>query len=93
MTITINVQTSLNIASRLRQKSFSNSNLNEILDLEREFGITLKPLHPNTSDPNLAKHFIVKVDNMTIAEKVISRLLKIKYVEGAYIKPPDQLPQ
>ena len=91
MTITINVQISLDIASRLNQKS-SNSKISEILDLEREFGVTLKPLHDNISDPILLRHFIVKVDNMTIAKKVINQLLKIKYIEGAYIKPPDKQP-
>jgi hypothetical protein len=92
VTVIINVQISLDVALSLCLRLSVNNEHNEICDLESEFGVTLKPLHENTSDPILIRHFIMEVDNMITAKKLINHLLKIKYVEGAYIKTADELP-
>lgn len=92
MTIIINVQLALDEAISFNQRSLSNNPLTEIEEIQREYRVSFEPLHKNTKDIALLRHFIVKVDNRTKAEKLINQLLRIKYVEGAYIKPKDELP-
>jgi hypothetical protein len=57
-----------------------------------ELGLTLEPLHPGATDPELASQFFVTVpDERTAAE--VSRRLGIQgAVEAAYLKPPDAAP-
>ena len=52
---------------------------------------TLQPVHPTTHDSTLATFFTVEVDDPARAAKLVERLLKDPSVDGAYIKPDDEL--
>lgn len=92
MPVLINVQFTPAIAEKLHKKSQQDEDLTEIFNIESDFQITIKPLHPNTKDPYLITHFITELPDETVAKQVISRLLRSKFVEAAYIKPQDESP-
>jgi hypothetical protein len=54
--------------------------------------IELRPIHPGTTDPDLARYFTAEVPDRTTVDRVIAQLLQSEAVEAAYIKPPDELP-
>jgi hypothetical protein len=64
----------------------------EVLRTARELGIDLHPLDPAGVDPFLATTFMVEVEDVADAERVVSRLRGASGVESAYLKPPDALP-
>lgn len=90
--VLINVQFSPAIAEKLHKKSQPDEGLTQIFNIESDFKVTLKPLHPNTKDPYLITHFIMELPDEILAKQVISRLLRSKFVEAAYIKPQDESP-
>ena len=55
-------------------------------------GLTLKPIHPGTKDPNLQTYFMVEVQDPEKAQELVDRLQKLSGIEAAYVKPPDELP-
>lgn len=57
-----------------------------------QLGVALQPLHPGSSDPVLSGYFNTDVTDQGAAERVIDRLLHVKGVEAAYIKPRDEMP-
>jgi len=86
--IRLNVQVSKDYAYKLHERSsVSDGELTEILNVEREFGTIIKPLHPGTKDPHLISHFMVELTNKATADRMSARLLQSKYIEAAYIKP------
>lgn len=91
MPIVINVQTSSDLASNLKQRSQDRSVV-EIERVERKFGIELKRLHQYTNDPLLKCHFVIELENDNLAVELVDKLLHIKGIEGAYIKPPAESP-
>ena len=89
MVVHINIQISQDVAYKLHQRSsISDRELAEIFNIERDFNLIIKPLHPGAKDPRLIRHFIVEVSDKATAELVVASLLQSKYVEAAYIKPP-----
>lgn len=89
MVIRLSIQVSLDIADKLHQRSsISDGELAEILNVERNFNLIIKPLHPGAKDPRLISHFMIEVPDKATAELVAASLLQSKYVEAAYIKPP-----
>jgi hypothetical protein len=52
----------------------------------------LTPVHENTNDPVLASFFEITVDDPAEAQQVLHRLQTDPAVDGAYIKPDDELP-
>ena len=91
MVIRLNVQVSKGYAYKLHERSSaSDEELAEILNVEREFGTIIKPLHPGTKDPHLITHFMVELTDKATADRMSSRLLQSKYIEAAYIKPPTK---
>ena len=54
-------------------------------------GATLKPLHPGTSDPELARYAAVRVPPNQ-ADRVLARLMSSSGVDAAYIKPTGEAP-
>lgn len=89
VSLIVKVYTNLANAVRLRQKS--SAKLKELLDVEKELGIVLKPLHPGTKDRYLSPYFSVQLSDRATAERMISRLQNCKAVEAAYFKPPEEL--
>jgi hypothetical protein len=57
-----------------------------------ELGVQLEPLHPGSSDPELASQFYVSVADEEDGERVATRLRSVPGVEAAYLKPPDEPP-
>jgi hypothetical protein len=57
-----------------------------------DLGISVSPLHPSTSDPELASYLVAHVDPAA-ADRVIERLVECEGVEGAYAKPAGQPPE
>jgi hypothetical protein len=49
-------------------------------------GVSLAPLHPGTSDPELAMYFVAQAAAHT-GEDVAERLMRVDGVDSAYIKP------
>jgi hypothetical protein len=56
-----------------------------------DLGIALAPLHPSTSDAELASYLVTQVDSASLDE-VIERLRRCPGVEGAYSKPKGEPP-
>ncbi len=54
-------------------------------------GIAVKPLHPSTSDPDLASYAVALVDP-TQAPFVVAQLNQLREVEGAYAKAWGEAP-
>jgi hypothetical protein len=63
-----------------------------LLDLARELGVTVEPMHPGTPDPELSRHFSITIPDTAAAEHVLSRIQRHEDVEAAYVKPTDALP-
>lgn len=55
-------------------------------------GASLEPLHPATSDRELATYFLVRVDPASRLS-VVEQLLSLDGVEGAYVKPRGEPPE
>jgi hypothetical protein len=54
-------------------------------------GVTLAPLHPGTTDPELSTYFAAQVDAQRV-EGVAERLMRVDGVDSAYVKPPAAAP-
>ena len=52
----------------------------------------LTPVHANTQDPTLASFFEITEDDPAEAKRLLQRLQADPAVDGAYIKPDDELP-
>ncbi len=88
----ITVQVLADVARPLHQKEAPTAESEGLLKMIESFGLTLESMHKNTDDPNLQRYFIVEVPDRETAQQVIDRLLQSEAIEGAYIKPPDELP-
>ncbi|MBP3954086.1 hypothetical protein J8F10_02090 [Gemmata sp. G18] len=56
-----------------------------------DIGVTLEPLHPGTTDPDLAGQFFADVPDAS-ADDICARLLANSAVVAAYPKPADGPP-
>jgi hypothetical protein len=56
-----------------------------------DLGIALAPLHPSTTDTDLASYLVTQVDPAS-QDDVIERLRRCPGVEGAYAKPQGEPP-
>jgi hypothetical protein len=67
----------------------------EILQEASRLGVSLEPVHPGTSAPDLLTHFTVYVEDAEKARTVAETLQRSDAVEGAYVTPsasPADLP-
>ena len=62
---------------------------NELTDL----GFHLSPTHPGQTHPLLATFFWLEVPDEPTAQRIVTRLMKLNAVEGAYIRPQEEPPQ
>jgi hypothetical protein len=92
MSVRIIVKLLQDIALDLIQQRPSSPELEELSKIQRNLGIVLEPVHPGIKDPGLAPYFTVEVPDEDTANLVIERLKLCKAIDGAYIKPSDQLP-
>ena len=50
----------------------------------------LRPVHPDTDDPDLSSYFTVDVSERDEAEDLARELMEDPAVQAAYIKPDDE---
>jgi hypothetical protein len=55
-------------------------------------GISLKPLHPNSSDPELTSYYSAQIADPTVIANITEQLRNCDGVEGAYAKPTGEVP-
>lgn len=92
MVIRLSIQVPLEIAYKLHQRSSrSDADLAEIFNVERDYDLTIKPLHIDAKDPILLRHFVIDVTDKATAEIVRDRLLQSKSVDAVYSKPTAEL--
>jgi hypothetical protein len=58
----------------------------------RDLGVSLTPLHPGTTDRELASYFVASVDSDQ-AERITSGLRRCPGVDAAYVKPAGEPPE
>ncbi len=80
------------VAQSLQHQRPPSAASNALLRLIEECGAVLEPLHPGTSDPQLASYFLLRTPQPSTGEEVITRLRDLEVVEAAYVKPQDELP-
>lgn len=91
MVIRLSIQLPLDTAYKLHQKSSrSDRELAEMFNIERDYNLTIKPLHADAKDPLLIRHFVIDVPDKATADLVRARLLQSKSVEAVYSKPPAE---
>jgi len=83
-----------NITLQISSEALANikETQSNILEVLKNVGGTLKPLHPHSRDPELQRFFIVGVPVPSDAEKIIGRLRQVPGVEAAYVKPLGEPP-
>lgn len=57
-----------------------------------DHGLEPSPLHPNSTDPELASQYFVDVPDDRLATDLRQRLLESGAAEAAYTKPNDSAP-
>jgi hypothetical protein len=57
----------------------------------KEFGASLRAIHPSSEDPGLASWFTAQVDN-TKANEFVETLRRMPEVTAAYVKPRAAMP-
>lgn len=60
--------------------------------LERELGIELHALHPDSGDSALRTSFSIDIPDGSRAQQIVEQLRRDPAVSAAYIKPPEALP-
>jgi hypothetical protein len=60
----------------------------EILREASRLGVSLEPVHPGTSAPELMTHFSAYVEDPDTARTVVETLQRNDAVDGAYVTPP-----
>lgn len=89
MKITVHVRP--DVARALRE-DVHESEAERLRAVVREVGATLEPVHPGTTDAELARSFTLDVPDLELAARVAERLRALPSVEAAYVKPADALP-
>lgn len=64
----------------------------EIVSTAQTLGVTLRPMHPNTTDPKLMRDFVVRGFAPDQDIKTKQTFLQCRDVLGAYSKPPAEEP-
>jgi len=64
----------------------------ELIKEAEDLGVALQPLHPGSIDPTLTPYFIAEMPDRMTAERLVTRLQRIRAIESAYIKPEDEMP-
>lgn len=91
MAVIISVQIADDVAKAFHEQS-STADTVELQEVLTEFNLSVEPVHPGIDDATLIKFFIIKAPDKATADQVVRDLLKLKSVEGAYVKPAASLP-
>ena len=80
------------IAREFKQGVTNSPAASDIVDATNRLGVTLRPLHPGSTDPALESIFIVNAKDGEHAKTVVSELQACPGIEAAYVKPPPAMP-
>lgn len=92
MSVTVTLKLRMETALALQGQAKENRDARDLKRLACDLAIELKPVHPGKNDPQLAPYFMTTVPDRNAAEDIIRKLTALKGVEGAYLKPADELP-
>jgi hypothetical protein len=80
-------------ADELRRGAPRSKAAAEVARVVEARGLELRPVLPTRSGPpDLVPTFVVEAPDETVAEDLRDALEGLDAVEGAYVKPPDELP-
>lgn len=88
----ITLQLEAETAHQLRYRQPPNDATRELLSAIEELHVELQPIHAGLPDHELGKYFSVEVADGETGERVRETLASCSGVEGAYLKPADELP-
>jgi hypothetical protein len=91
----VSVHVRPDVARALQGREAATPVSEEILQEASRLGVSLEPVHPGTSAPDLLTHFAVYVEDAEKARAVAETLQRSDAVEGAYVTPsasPPDLP-
>ena len=88
----VTVQVSADVARVLQRQAPPTSESNKLVQILKDLGVVLKPVHHGAEDPLLIPYFTIEVSDITTAKRVIARLQHSNVIEAAYLKPPDESP-
>lgn len=74
-------------AQALRGGAIDAPELAGLHDVLREFGVTLKPQHPDVTDPALQSYFTISGVSSAQSDRITAALLQLGAVEAAYAQP------
>ena len=77
------------IAEALRR---GGAEASELTNLVRDLGLSLRELHPGATDSHLTSYYVAEADDLPAMEEAAATLASNGMVEGAYVKPSDELP-
>lgn len=81
------------VIAQLHRSGTNESATATIAALETQLGLPIRPLHPGTTDPELAVWVHVAIPSWQDAGAVVGALLADTAVAAAYVKPPDAAPE
>jgi hypothetical protein len=90
--VEVSVTLHLDAAQALGRRAQPTGSTEHLLAQVEELGVSLEPVHPGESDPLLAPHYRVEVEDEAAAERVAEALRREPAVAGAYVKPAPELP-
>lgn len=91
-TVQVTVVVSENIAHVLHKKAPPTAESQDLFETTNKLGIVLEPMHPGIDEPLMMVYFVAEAPDSTAADQVVEHLLQTPGVEGAYVKPADELP-
>jgi hypothetical protein len=59
----------------------------------RGLGYSMAPVHPGTKSDALRRQFVIRAPEGTDVEALLSKLRAHPEVDGAYVKPMEELPE
>jgi hypothetical protein len=91
MTRTVTIQLESEVAAAMRRGELSGAS-RQLLDVVRELGAELSPLHPGLEGPELGDYYTVEVADDEDVAQVVGRLAELEAVGAAYVKPEEAPP-
>jgi hypothetical protein len=88
----VTIHAPIALARDLRLKKPLLAPSRELYQILAEFGLELKALHPNSSDPTLASQFYVLAGDSQVAARIQEQIEEAGIVEAVYVKPPEGPP-
>jgi hypothetical protein len=90
--IEISVQLRPDVARALAHRGPPTTESAGVLDAAARLGVALEPLHPGADDPLLAPHYVARASGTESAEALRRALAEVPGIDGAWMKPADELP-